>query len=280
MVGVSWTDAAEFCRWLSRKEHGEYRLPTEAEWEYACRAGTTTRYHNGDDPEALVQVANVADATAKGRFPTYYVNATDGFVFTAPVGLFRPNAFGLYDMHGNASQWCADWYGGYTNSPVDDPTGPKNGDHRVQRGGSYFSRPDVDRSARRNGYAPDYNTPDAGFRVLGVLKRQALVERAKGEQSAEGLAATNRFIVGYCRPIYRFIRRPCFPARRWPGQIVPRTNSHYHRHLSQGAREQVASPCSSPEGRAEQVILTPRAPCKARSTTIPTKSPSWPPAAA
>jgi formylglycine-generating enzyme required for sulfatase activity len=168
VVDVSWNDAAEFCRWLSRKERREYRLPTEAEWEYACRAGTTTRYYNGDDPEALVQVANVADATAKGRFPTYCINATDGFAFTAPVGLFQPNAFRLYDMHGNACQWCADWYGGYANSPVDDPTGPKNGDHRVQRGGSYFSRPDADRSAYRVGFTPDYHTPDGGFRVALV----------------------------------------------------------------------------------------------------------------
>ncbi len=103
VVNVSWNDAAAFCEWLSKKERKTYRLPTEAEWEYACRAGTTTRYYRGDDPETLAKVANVADATAKAKFPewTWTIKASDGYAFTAPVGQFKPNAFGLYDMHGN-----------------------------------------------------------------------------------------------------------------------------------------------------------------------------------
>ena len=131
VVNVSWNDAVEFCKWLSRKEGKTYRLPTEAEWEYACRAGTTTRYYSGDDPETLAKVGNVADAAAKAKFPdwTWTIKANDGYVFTAPVGKFKPNAFGLYDMHGNAWQWCADWYGAeyYAKSPADDPTGPDSG---------------------------------------------------------------------------------------------------------------------------------------------------------
>ena len=113
VVNVSWNDAVAFCKWLSRKEGKTYRLPTEAEWEYACRAGTTTRYYSGDDPETLAKVGNVADATAKAKFANwkYTIKASDGYVFTAPVGQFTPNAFGLYDMHGNAWQWCADRYG-------------------------------------------------------------------------------------------------------------------------------------------------------------------------
>ncbi len=109
MVNVSWNDAVAFCKWLSKKEGNTYRLPTEAEWEYACRAGTTTRYYSGDDPETLAKVGNVADATAKAKFPDwkYTIKASDGYVFTSPVGSFQPNAFGLYDMHGNAWQWCA-----------------------------------------------------------------------------------------------------------------------------------------------------------------------------
>ena len=111
VVNVSWNDAMAFCQWLSRKTGQTYRLPTEAEWEYACRAGTTTRYASGDDPETLATVANVGDAALKVKFPTdVTIRASDGYVFTSPVGQFLPNAFGLYDMHGNAWQWCADWY--------------------------------------------------------------------------------------------------------------------------------------------------------------------------
>ena len=94
VVNVSWNDAVEYCKWLSRKEGKTYRLPTEAEWEYACRAGTTTRYYSGDDPETLAKVGNVADAAAKAQFPdwTRTIKASDGYVFTAPVGKFKPNA--------------------------------------------------------------------------------------------------------------------------------------------------------------------------------------------
>jgi formylglycine-generating enzyme required for sulfatase activity len=165
---VSWNDAVAFCRWLSRKEGTTYRLPTEAEWEYACRAGTTTRYSSGDDPETLATVGNVADATAKAMFPNWNtLHASDGFVFTAPVGQFRPNAFGLFDMHGNAWQWCADWFGKdyYTASPADDPTGPTSGTGHIVRGGSWFAGPSDARSARRLSCTPDFRVSDTGFRV-------------------------------------------------------------------------------------------------------------------
>jgi len=111
VVCVTCRDAVAFCEWLSRKEGTTYRLPTEAEWEYGCRAGTTTRYCCGDDPEMLAQVANVSDAGAKQRFPAWRsIASNDAHVFTAPVGRYRPNGFGLYDMHGNVWEWCADWY--------------------------------------------------------------------------------------------------------------------------------------------------------------------------
>ena len=126
MVCVSWNDAVAFCKWLSRKEGKTYRLPTEAEWEYACRAGTTTRYWSGDDPETLAKVGNVADATAKAKFANwkYTIKASDGYVFTATVGQFTPNAFGLYDMHGNAWQWCADRCGADTTPSPRQMTQP------------------------------------------------------------------------------------------------------------------------------------------------------------
>jgi formylglycine-generating enzyme required for sulfatase activity len=177
VVDVSWDDAVAFCRWLSRKEGKVYRLPTEAEWEYACRAGTTTRYYSGDDPESLAKVGNVADAAAKAMFPTWTwtINGNDGYVFTAPVGSFRPNAFGLYDMHGNASQWCADWYDEkyYGVSPKDDPIGPdspkggrNNSDgRRVVRGSDWMTAPSGCRSAARCGLTPVDRFDFVGFRV-------------------------------------------------------------------------------------------------------------------
>jgi formylglycine-generating enzyme required for sulfatase activity len=168
VVGVSWNDAVAFCEWLSRKEGKTYRLPTEAEWEYACRAGTTTRYWCGDDPEGLAEVANVADAAAKAQFPDWKtIAASDGYVFTAPVGSFRPNAFGLYDMHGNTWQWCADWYHSryYDMSPVDDPRGPASGSGRVARGGSWGNGAGICRSAYRHGFGPGDRDGILGFRI-------------------------------------------------------------------------------------------------------------------
>jgi len=167
-VNVSWNDAVAFCQWLSRKEGKTYRLPTEAEWEYACRAGTTTRYYVGDDTEALVRVGNVADATAKAKFSDWKtVSSNDGYVFTAPVGRFQPNAFGLYDLHGNVWEWCSDWYGSgyYEESPADDPTGPRSGEFRVMRGGSGWFDPRTTGSAIRYHGAPAYRGYHIGFRV-------------------------------------------------------------------------------------------------------------------
>ena len=169
VVTVSWNDAVAFCKWLGRKEGKTYRLPTEAEWEYACRAGTTTRYSSGDDPETLAKVGNVADATLRAKLPDSVDNtikASDGYVFTAPVGQFKPNAFGLYDMHGNAWQWCADWYGeDYGKSPADNPTGPETGTERVFRGGSWYNGPNDCRSATRHRSTPGDRDNFTGFRV-------------------------------------------------------------------------------------------------------------------
>jgi len=171
VVNVSWNDAMAFCEWLSRKEGKTYRLPTEAEWEYACRAGTTTRYYSGDDPETLAKVGNVADAAARAVFPDWIwtIKASDGYVFTAPVGQFKPNAFGLYDMHGNALQWCSDWWDFtyYARSPVDDPQGPDKGNLRVLRGGCWEGAPAFVRSASRTVGAPEAGPSGGrtGFRV-------------------------------------------------------------------------------------------------------------------
>jgi eukaryotic-like serine/threonine-protein kinase len=174
VVNVSWNDAMAFCEWLSRVEDKTYRLPTEAEWEYACRAGTTTDYWTGDDPEALASVANVADATAKSRYPNWRtIRARDGYVYTAPVGEFQPNSFGLFDMHGNVWEWCQDPYDAqfYSRSPMVNPRGPAEGTLRVLRGGSWIEWRPVfrhdPRSAARNGEPPDYRGMNVGFRLAG-----------------------------------------------------------------------------------------------------------------
>ncbi len=169
VVDVTWYDAVAFCQWLSRKEGKTYRLPTEAQWEYACRAGTTTRYSNGDDPSQLSRVANVQDPTGRSELPHVQeiIMPKDG-KFTVAVGSLPPNKFGLCDMHGNAWEWCSDRYGEdyYAKSPVDDPTGPETGGRRVRRGGGWNSFPLFARASFRNWNVPESRCVNLGFRVL------------------------------------------------------------------------------------------------------------------
>ena len=169
VVNVSWNDATEFCRWLSREEGNTYRLPTEAEWEYACRAGTTTRYSHGNDSEGVAKVGNVADAAFEAQFPELkgVIKASDGYAYTSPAGKFLPNPFGLYDMHGNVWEWCADWYDAeyYAKSPMNNPAGPATGEERVYRGGGWFNCARGFRSASRSGGVPDNRHLTLGFRV-------------------------------------------------------------------------------------------------------------------
>jgi formylglycine-generating enzyme required for sulfatase activity len=172
VVNVSWNDAVAFCDWLTKQEQRTYRLPTEAEWEFACRAGTTGRYSHGDDPEGLVKVGNVADATAHETWKVpVRLRADDKFPFTAPVGRFEPNAFGLCDMHGNVWEWCLDRadveY--YRTAPPIDPIGPAAGDKRVGRGGSWYDPPWKCLSAYRRAASPDDRRGNLGFRVARLL---------------------------------------------------------------------------------------------------------------
>jgi formylglycine-generating enzyme required for sulfatase activity/tetratricopeptide (TPR) repeat protein len=170
VTNLSWNDAKAFCAWLSKKEGKSYRLPTEAEWEYACRAGTTTRYTFGDDPEELAHHGNITDASAKKLFPFWTtIKADDGHAFTAPVGSYRPNAFGLYDMHGNAAEWCEDWYAFYEPGPHRDPTGPSAGTRRVARGGNWADFPLQCQSAHRNRLEPSGYNVGTGLRVVVSL---------------------------------------------------------------------------------------------------------------
>jgi formylglycine-generating enzyme required for sulfatase activity len=171
-VCVSWNDARAFVDWLNGTDKARpagftYRLPTEAEWEYACRAGTTTWYQWGDDPDKGKGWCNAADLTAKKSFPAATVfNWDDGFVYTAPAGSFKANAFGLQDMHGNVWEWCEDWYGPYKEGDQMDPGGAASGGVRVVRGGSWYYSPRILGSAYRVRYPPDYRINYNGFRLV------------------------------------------------------------------------------------------------------------------
>jgi len=166
VVNVSWNDAMKFCAWLSKKDNATYDLPTEAEWEFFCRAGGTSRYSCGDDMEKLIAVGNVADASFRKRFPTFAsIKGDDGFVFTAPVGRFQRNAFGLYDMHGNVWEWCKDARRVYQKQAVKDPVGPAEGP-RVLRGGSWFDDPENCRCSCRSDKPPSEFDVYIGFRIV------------------------------------------------------------------------------------------------------------------
>jgi formylglycine-generating enzyme required for sulfatase activity len=168
VVCVSWNDANRFCEWLGQKDGRKYRLPTEAEWEFACRAGTTTRFFTGDEPGSLKGYANVADASFKARFPNRTAfDFDDGYVFTSPVGSFKPNPWGLYDMTGNVWQWCEDGYGPkfYGASTHDDPIGKSNDSRRVLRGGSWIDDVLYCRVSRRDWGGAADRISVYGFRV-------------------------------------------------------------------------------------------------------------------
>ena len=218
---VSHKDAIAYCEWLSKKEKKTFRLPTEAEWEYACRAGTTGAYYNGDDPAGAKAIANVADESLKGKWaqkldppakmevvlhsgdktvnenpmpkgtplPPYAQPWDDGHPFTAPVGSFQPNDYGLFDTLGQVGEWCLDWYDDkyYARSVVEDPKGPDEKDAplvkppfmptalplklHVVRGGVWLDGAPDCRSADRQTALrhPVQSAADIGFRIVMEL---------------------------------------------------------------------------------------------------------------
>jgi len=174
--GVSWNAVQEFLQKLNvRGGAARFAMPTEAQWEYACRAGTATDFCFGNDFAALQRYGNYADKNldvVKRKVPWVVAEADDGFGETAPVGKFLPNAWGLHDMHGNVGEWCADWFGEkyYEGSPPTDPTGPTEGQDRVARGGSWLEDPMRCRSAQRDGPFPGFRSGHlVGFRVVVVV---------------------------------------------------------------------------------------------------------------
>ena len=156
---VNWNDVMEFCKKLSQKEGKDYRLPTEAQWEYACRAGTKTRFGFGDSESSL------------GDYAWY---EGSGGSKTHSVGVKKPNAWGMYDMHGNVWEWCSDWYSSdyYKTSPSANPIGPASGRLHVLRGGYWGNVPGSCRSAYRNGHKSDYRYCSQGFRVVVSVSSQ------------------------------------------------------------------------------------------------------------
>jgi len=201
VVCVSWHDAQAFCQWLGKQDGVTYRLPSEAEWEYACRAGTDTIYSSGDNPDTVYSQGNVGDAALERALPGLVsrqrvdklgADDGDGFAYTAPVGRYKPNAWGLYDMHGNVWEWCndrfQDRYYAALNTDVQarrrakqaeqivDPQGPDTtpqhqyGDWRSMRGGSWYVSPISCRSASRSFAESHDATCYTGFRVVRESK--------------------------------------------------------------------------------------------------------------
>ena len=154
VTNVSWKDCQDFIKKLNAKMGGGYRLPTEAEWEYACRAGTTTAYSFGSN-------LTKSDANID------HSRIDNSIIEIKAVGSYKPNAFGLHDMHGNVAEWCEDWYGGdYPAGAVTDPKGPAIGEKRVLRGGCYGSNYSSARSSDRSySGAPTLYDPIVGFRL-------------------------------------------------------------------------------------------------------------------
>jgi formylglycine-generating enzyme required for sulfatase activity len=168
---VTWTEATEFGRRLSelppeKKAGNLFRLPTEAEWEYACRAGSTTVFCHGDDEAGLEEYA------------WYHQNSART---THPVGEKKPNAWGLHDMHGNVSEWCQDFFGDYPREAAIDPRGPKSGDKRTLRGGGWFQVAMWARSSHRDAYVPSARYVGLGFRLVATMQAPNNGERPRAE---------------------------------------------------------------------------------------------------
>jgi len=175
--------AVDYGRWLSKRTGKTYRLPSEAEWEYAARAGSTTPWFWGDDPKQACQYGDVGDDSVRPEHPDWPLHdCNDGFAKTAPVGTFKPNAFGLYDTAGNVWEWVEDCYNpSYEGAPVDGRAWLA-GDcaRRIDRGGGWYNKPAAVRSALR--YAGDDSSRQnntLGFRVVRELDTAAVADPAR-----------------------------------------------------------------------------------------------------
>ena len=153
VINITWADAVAFAEWMN------CRLPTEAEWEYACRAGTTTPFNTGEN-------ILTSDANYDGTYPYHNFKKGELRGKTLPVGSFQPNAWGLYDMHGNVWEWCQDWLEKYSLDPQTNPKGPSHGNLHIGRGGSWKNMAQRCRSAYRYGRSPTHKSNVLGFRLV------------------------------------------------------------------------------------------------------------------
>ncbi len=182
VVGISWHDAKKYCEWLSQKGPWQYRLPTEAEWEAAARGGRSRlKYSWGEGAPQPGKGGNIADESLKEVLPNLSMiwrAYNDTYIYTAPVGKFGANGFGLYDMTGNVWEWCSDWFGAneYEKRDGNNPMGPSNGTEKVIRGGSWSDTPDKLRLSYRRGVPPTFRSNNLGFRIVAVMP-QALVNK-------------------------------------------------------------------------------------------------------
>ncbi|MFG0249402.1 MAG: formylglycine-generating enzyme family protein [Phycisphaeraceae bacterium JB051] len=173
VVCVSYYDAMAFCQWLSQREKRSYNLPTEAQWEYACRAGTTSIFWWGDDMNGAQGKENLHDGSYDDWYATLIPNRfkrwlywEDGYAQTSPVGHYQANPWGLYDMLGNANQWVRDWYGPYDKNPQTNPIGPDRAGFRIFRGGGWFPLPHYARASKRNKVDGSFTSNCLGFRIV------------------------------------------------------------------------------------------------------------------
>jgi formylglycine-generating enzyme required for sulfatase activity len=237
VIYVSWKEAVKFCEWLSKKEDKPYRLPTEAEWEYACRAGTTTKYSTGDELPEVYHKHQDREAFPK------LVNLT--------VGTTPANRWGLYDMHGNVEEWCYDWYGPYEalsikaapqketgavvisyDTTQTDPVGRVDGDFKVTRGGSHNTKVSYLRSANRQGTLPEDKHWLIGFRVvLGELAKTTALPVAEPGLWGQDVKQGEHHWLGGPDP-----KKPCFVGPRQYVKIPPNSKGPlWSRHNHQPA---------------------------------------------
>jgi len=169
VTGVTWYDAVEYAKWLSKRSGKVFRLPAEAEWEYVARGGTNGRNYWGDSPDIACRCANGADLTARSQWSDWTTTeCSDSYKVSAPVGRFQPNVYGVHDIMGNAWEWTNDWYDAeyYFDSPKKNPLGPSSGKLKIPRGGGWMNASECVRVADRNGFLPDFSILFLGFRLV------------------------------------------------------------------------------------------------------------------